>query len=58
MDSSHTAPKHDKGDDKSSIDLAMFDIEDDKSSLLTLKYLTQMILMPLTRMIVVTILKR
>jgi hypothetical protein len=33
MDSSHTAPKHEKEDDKSfSIDLAMFDIEDDKSS--------------------------
>jgi hypothetical protein len=33
MDSSHTAPKHEKEDDKSSsIDLTMFDTEDDKSS--------------------------
>jgi hypothetical protein len=30
MDSSHTPPKHEKEDDKSSsIDLAMFDREDD-----------------------------
>jgi hypothetical protein len=33
MDSSHTPPK----DDKSSIDLAMFDTEDDKSSSVDLK---------------------
>jgi hypothetical protein len=33
MDSSHTPPKHEKEDDKSfSVDLLMFDIEDDKSS--------------------------
>jgi hypothetical protein len=33
MDSSHTAPKHKKEDDKSfSIELIMFDTEDDKSS--------------------------
>jgi hypothetical protein len=34
MDSSHTGtpPKHEKDDDKSSVDLTMFDIEDDKSS--------------------------
>jgi hypothetical protein len=32
MDSSHTPPKHEKEYDKSSIDLLMFDIEDDKSS--------------------------
>jgi hypothetical protein len=38
MDSSHTAPKHEKEDDKSSfIDLAMFDTEDDKSSSVDLK---------------------
>jgi hypothetical protein len=38
MDSSHTAPKHKKNDDKSSsVDLAMFDIEDDKSSSIDLK---------------------
>jgi hypothetical protein len=34
MDSSHTGtpPKHEKDDDKSSVDLTMFNIEDDKSS--------------------------
>jgi hypothetical protein len=33
MDSSHTPPKHEKEDDKSSsIDLSMFDTEYDKSS--------------------------
>jgi hypothetical protein len=32
MDSSHTPPKHEKEDDKSSVDLAKFDTEDDKSS--------------------------
>jgi hypothetical protein len=33
MESSHTAPKHEKKDDKSSsIDLVMFGTEDDKSS--------------------------
>jgi hypothetical protein len=38
MDSSHTPPKHEKEDDKSSsVDLAMFDIEDDKSSSVDLK---------------------
>jgi hypothetical protein len=38
MDSSHTAPKHEKEDDKSSsVDLAMFDTEDDKSSYVDLK---------------------
>jgi hypothetical protein len=32
MDSSHSPPKHEKEDDKSSsIDIAMFDTEDDKS---------------------------
>jgi hypothetical protein len=31
MDSSHSPPKHEKEDDKSSVDIAMFDIEDDKS---------------------------
>jgi hypothetical protein len=38
MDSSHTPPKHEKEDDKSSsVDLAMFDTEDEKSSLVDLK---------------------
>jgi hypothetical protein len=38
MDSSHTPPKHEKGDDKSSsIDLSMFDTEHDKSSSVDLK---------------------
>jgi hypothetical protein len=33
MNSSHTPPKHEKEDDKSSsVDLVIFDIEDDKSS--------------------------
>jgi hypothetical protein len=33
MDSSHTAPKHEKEDDKSfSVDLVIFDTKDDKSS--------------------------
>jgi hypothetical protein len=32
MDSSHSPPKHEQEDDKSSsIDIAMFDTEDDKS---------------------------
>jgi hypothetical protein len=38
MDSSHTPPKHEKEDDKSSfIDLSMFDANDDKSSSVDLK---------------------
>jgi hypothetical protein len=38
MDSSHTPPKHEKGDDKSSsVDLAMFYTEDEKSSSVNLK---------------------
>jgi hypothetical protein len=38
MDSSHTAAKHQKEDDKFfSVDLAMFDTEDDKSSSIDLK---------------------
>jgi hypothetical protein len=38
MDSSHTPPKHKKGDDKSfSIDLSMFDTEHDKPSSVDLK---------------------
>jgi hypothetical protein len=38
MDSSHTPPKHEKENDKSSfVDLAMFDTEDDKSSSVDLK---------------------
>jgi hypothetical protein len=38
MNSSHTAPKHEKENDKSSyVDLAMFDTEDDKSSFVDLK---------------------
>jgi hypothetical protein len=38
IDSSHTPPKHEKEDDKSSsVDLSMFDIEDDKSSSVDLK---------------------
>jgi hypothetical protein len=38
MDSSHTPPKHEKEDDKSSsINLAMFDMEDEKSSSVDLK---------------------
>jgi hypothetical protein len=38
MDSSHTPPKHEKEDDKSSfVDLAMFDTEDDKSFSVDLK---------------------
>jgi hypothetical protein len=38
MDSSHTPPKHEKEDDKSSsVDLAMFDTEDDGSSSVDLK---------------------
>jgi hypothetical protein len=32
MESFHTPPKHVKEDDKSSVDLSIFDIEDDKSS--------------------------
>jgi hypothetical protein len=38
MDSSHTPPKHEKEDDKSSsIDLSMFDTEHDKSSSVDIK---------------------
>jgi hypothetical protein len=39
MDSSHTGtpPKHEKEDDEPSIDLTMFDTEDDKSSSVDLK---------------------
>jgi hypothetical protein len=38
MDSSHTPPKNEKEDDKSSsIDLAMFDTEDENSSSVDLK---------------------
>jgi hypothetical protein len=38
MDSSHTPPKYEKEDDKSSsVDLAMFDTEDEKSSSVDLK---------------------
>jgi hypothetical protein len=38
MDSSHTAPKHEQEDDKSSsVDLSMFDTEDHKSSFVDLK---------------------
>jgi hypothetical protein len=38
MDSSHTAPKHEKGDDKSSsVDLVMFDTENGKSFSVDLK---------------------
>jgi hypothetical protein len=39
MDSFHigTPPKHEKEDDKSSVDLIMFDTEDDKSSSIDLK---------------------
>jgi hypothetical protein len=39
MDSSHTGtpPKHEKDDDESSINLTMFDIENDKSSSVDLK---------------------
>jgi hypothetical protein len=38
MDSSHTPPKHEKDDDKSSsINLVIFDTEDDKSSSIDLK---------------------
>jgi hypothetical protein len=38
MYSSHTPPKHEKKDDKSSsVDLAMFDMEDKKSSSVDLK---------------------
>jgi hypothetical protein len=38
MDSSHTAPKHEKEDDKSfSVDLVIFDTKDDKSSSVDLK---------------------
>jgi hypothetical protein len=38
MDSSHTAPKHEKEDDKpSSVDLVMFNTEDDKASSVNLK---------------------
>jgi hypothetical protein len=38
MNSSHTPPKHEKYDDKSSsIDISMFDTEDDKSSSVDLK---------------------
>jgi hypothetical protein len=33
LDSSHTHSKHEKEDDKSSVDLSMFDTEDDKSSI-------------------------
>jgi hypothetical protein len=39
MDSSHTGtpPKHEKEDDEFSVDLTMFDTEDDKSSSVDLK---------------------
>jgi hypothetical protein len=38
MNFSHTPPKHEKEDDKSSsVDLSMFDTEDDKSSSIDLK---------------------
>jgi hypothetical protein len=38
MNSSHTPPKHEKEDDKSSsVDLVMFDTEDDKFSSIDLK---------------------
>jgi hypothetical protein len=37
MDCSHTPLKHEKEDNKSSVDLAMFNIEDDKSSFVDLK---------------------
>jgi hypothetical protein len=37
MDSSQTPPKHEKEDDKSSVDLAIFDMEDEKSSSVDLK---------------------
>jgi hypothetical protein len=38
MNSSHTAPKHEKDDDKPSfVDLVMFDTENDKSSSVHLK---------------------
>jgi hypothetical protein len=37
MNSSHTALKHEKEDDKSSVDLTIFDTEDDKSSSIDLK---------------------
>jgi hypothetical protein len=38
IDSSHTPPKHEKEDDKSSsVDLVIFDTEDDKSSSVDLK---------------------
>jgi hypothetical protein len=38
MDSSHTPPKHEKEDDKSSyVNLSMFDTEDDKFSYVELK---------------------
>jgi hypothetical protein len=37
MDSSHTSPMHEKEDDKSSVELAMFDTENDKSSSVDLK---------------------
>jgi hypothetical protein len=37
MDSSHAPPKYEKEGDKSSIDLPMFDTEDDKSSSVDLK---------------------
>jgi hypothetical protein len=38
MDSSHTPPKHEKEDDKSSsVDLSIFDTEDDKFSSVDLK---------------------
>jgi hypothetical protein len=37
MDSSHTPPKYKKEDNKSSVDLAMFDTDDEKSSSIDLK---------------------
>jgi hypothetical protein len=37
MDSSYTPPKHEKEDDESSIDILMFDTENDKSSSVDLK---------------------
>jgi hypothetical protein len=37
MDSSHTHPKLEKENDKSSVDLSMFDTEDDKSFYVDLK---------------------
>jgi hypothetical protein len=59
MHSSHTPPKHEKEDDKSSTDdLSIFDTEDDKSSSVDLKMFDTEDSNASDQMIVATTLKR